>query len=633
MDRLSERRVASLFLVVLLALAALRFYSHHNTLELIDAGRWAAHAQKVEGELDAMLAALEEAEAAWQGYQASGDPGRAADFADARRRTAEQAARLRQESKNSPVQRGRVQRLEKLVQAEMEALERAGGPRAPAADESSFARIRAAAAEVRSEEANVLGGYLAAAQGRARREFWVSAVSTAIVAGLLVFGYWLLLRHFAHRRRARAEIDRLNEDLHRKVDELEKLFNVVPVGVIITEDPQCLSMRGNAVMAGMLGVPPGFNLSKSAPGDEQPGYRVFAAGRELGPEELPMQVAASTGAAAKDVEFDLLLGDRTVALCGNVVPLLDGRGRPRGAVGAFWDCADWRAREERLLDERDAAEAAAAAKEDMLVTVSHDLRTPLAAIRLLATILKRKPVEQVETGDIADRILRMCDAQGRLMDDVLDLARITHGKLTLDKQPVGLADVVRAACDMVRPVAEAGGIRLDIAIADGEHRVMGEFARLQQVLWNLLSNALKFTPTDGSVGVSLRRAGPAVEVRVADTGRGIDPNVLPHIFDRFWKGSSHSGALDRSGLGLGLAIAKHVVELHDGTITAESDGKDRGAAFTVRLPLADDRKDGERTEVVSLGGGNSPPDATGVEAAKRSSGQDGAAAEAPVPTN
>ena len=421
------------------------------------------------------------------------------------------------------------------------------------------------------------------------------------------------MRHFDQRRRAAAEIERLNEDLRHRVDELQTMFDVIPVGVVVADDRECRSMRGNAVMTRILGVPPGKSLSKSAPEGERPEYRAMADGRELAPEELPMQRAAATGATLQNVELELVVGDRRVELCGNVVPLRDARGQPRGAVGAFWDGADFRAREERLIDERDAAEAAVAARDDALATVSHDLRTPLSATKLLATYLKsERVVEGEELRSIADDIIRMCDAQNQLVNDVLDLTRLTHGKLVVEKRPIRLADVVRASCETVRVVAEAKGVHLSVASAHGDGdgdgdgegaRVLGDAARLQQVFWNLLSNAVKFTPSGGRVDVSLRRAGPAMaEVRFADTGRGIDPRLLHNIFDRFWKGSSRADLLNRTGLGLGLAIARHIVELHDGTITAESDGDGHGSTFTVRLPLATDAADGQE-QVVRLGTG------------------------------
>ena len=604
----AERKLASLFLVCLLALAGLRFYSHYNTLKLIDSDRWAAHAAEMRLQVQSVLAAVEAARVAHRDVLIRRDGESSRAYADARRGVSERISGLGARATTQPARRQEVEALRDLVDAEVASLDESAAaatspviPDVTPADGPLVARIREAAARIDAEEARFLDGHVSAARGRARREFWVSTFSTALVVGLLGLGYWLLLRHFAARRGARLRIEALNEDLRRKVEELQSLVDVMPVGVVISQDPEGKVIRGNAVMAGLLGIPRDTNVSLSAPPQERPPYRVFMDGRELRPEDLPVQAAAARGQSFDNVELEVVTGERTLRLCGNVVPLRDGAGRARGAVGAFWDAAVFAAREERLIEERDAAEAAAAATEDLVATVSHDLRTPLHAVKLLtSTLWHDAPPDADETRQTADRILRLCDAQARLISDVLDLTRISHGRLTVDRRPVRLADVAGAACDTVRPVAEAAGVRLDLSAEDGGVIVKADAPRLQQVFWNLLSNAVKFTGRGGRVSLALRRFGGDVEARVCDTGEGIAPEELPHLFDRFWKGE-RPGRRNRSGLGLGLAIARHVVELHDGSIAAESEGKGRGAAFIVRLPTLDAGAEAPSTDSVSLG--------------------------------
>jgi signal transduction histidine kinase/DNA-binding response OmpR family regulator len=252
-------------------------------------------------------------------------------------------------------------------------------------------------------------------------------------------------------------------------------------------------------------------------------------------------------------------------------------------------------------------EAAAAnrAKDEFLATLSHELRTPLTAILGWARLLRVGNLPAGTAGGALETIERNAKAQSQLIDDLLDVSRIVTGKLRLVTQPVEIARVIEAAVESVRPAARAKKIRLEVELEPLDGPLLGDAGRLQQVAWNLLSNAVKFTPEGGRVGVLLRRAGTDAEVRVEDTGQGIDAEFLPHVFDRF-RQADGSTTRQYGGLGLGLAIARHLVELHGGAISADSEGEGRGASFTVRLPLAaaDSVSPGPRH---APGGGVSPP--------------------------
>jgi signal transduction histidine kinase/CheY-like chemotaxis protein len=231
------------------------------------------------------------------------------------------------------------------------------------------------------------------------------------------------------------------------------------------------------------------------------------------------------------------------------------------------------------------AEAANRAKDEFLATLSHELRTPLTAILGWARLLRTGNLPEGTVGGALETIERNAKAQSQLIDELLDVSRIVTGKLRLDTRPVEIGRVIEAAVESVRPAARARNIRLEVELAPLGDPLLGDAGRLQQVAWNLLSNAVKFTPEGGRVGVLLRRAGRHAEVRVEDTGQGIDADFLPHIFDRF-RQADGSTTRRHGGLGLGLAIARHLVELHGGAISADSEGEGRGASFTVRLPLA-----------------------------------------------
>ena len=251
------------------------------------------------------------------------------------------------------------------------------------------------------------------------------------------------------------------------------------------------------------------------------------------------------------------------------------------------------------------AEAANRAKDEFLATLSHELRTPLTAILGWARLLLGGNLPEGTAGGALETIERNAKAQAQLIDELLDVSRIVTGKLRLDTRPVEFSRVIEAAVESVRPAARAKKIRLEVVLEPLGVPLLGDAGRLQQVAWNLLSNAVKFTPEGGRVGVLLRRAGPHAEVRVEDTGQGIGADFLPHVFDRF-RQADGSTTRRHGGLGLGLAIARHLVELHGGAISADSEGEGRGASFTVRLPLAAADSAGAGSEQAP-GGGASPP--------------------------
>ena len=223
-------------------------------------------------------------------------------------------------------------------------------------------------------------------------------------------------------------------------------------------------------------------------------------------------------------------------------------------------------------------------KDEFLGTLSHELRTPLNAIFGWARILRTRSLDE-KTAHAVEVIERNAEAQIRLIEEVLDVSRIIRGKMTLAMEPIDVAAIVRSTIDAVRPAMHAKRIRLDERIAE-TMPIVGDSHRLQQVFWNVLSNALKFTDTDGAITIALRDSAESVEFEITDTGVGIRPEVLPFVFDRFRQADS-STTRTHGGLGLGLAIVKHIVELHGGTVLAASAGEGQGARFTIRLPNAD----------------------------------------------
>jgi signal transduction histidine kinase/CheY-like chemotaxis protein len=230
------------------------------------------------------------------------------------------------------------------------------------------------------------------------------------------------------------------------------------------------------------------------------------------------------------------------------------------------------------------AQEANRVKDEFLATLSHELCTPLAAILSWSHLLKSGRLDLERRARAIETIERNAKTQARLIEDILDVSRVITGKLRLELRPVELATATGAALEAVRPGAEAKGVELAAGLADGVGAIRGDPDRLQQVVWNLLSNAIKFTPAGGRVEVRLARVDGDAELRVTDTGEGIRQDFLPHVFERFRQADSTSTRA-HGGLGLGLSIARHLVELQGGRIGAHSDGVGRGATFTVRFPI------------------------------------------------
>lgn len=245
-------------------------------------------------------------------------------------------------------------------------------------------------------------------------------------------------------------------------------------------------------------------------------------------------------------------------------------------------------REELLARERVAreeAEIANRAKDEFLAVLSHELRTPLTAMLGWLTILRGHRLDQKTTEHAIETIERNAQAQAQLIEDLVDVSRIVGGKLNLEVRPTDLLPVINAAIEVVRPAADAKSISIDFNYDSSVGPVSGDPARLQQVIWNLLSNAVKFTPRGGSVHVSLERADSSAEITIRDNGIGISEAFLPHVFERFRQAES-SVTRSHRGMGLGLAIVRHLIELHGGTVNAASGGENQGATFTIRVPLA-----------------------------------------------
>jgi len=273
------------------------------------------------------------------------------------------------------------------------------------------------------------------------------------------------------------------------------------------------------------------------------------------------------------------------------LPQRDPEGVVTGWIGTATDIENFKraqnAHAELAVKEREAREAAEAAnraKDEFLATLSHELRTPLNAMVGWTHMLRSRTLPADKEQKALETIERNARAQAELIEDILDVSRIIAGKLRIEIHPVDLTPIIDAAVDAVRPAAEAKGIVLERHVGKLPARFTGDAVRLQQAIWNLLSNAIKFTPASGRVELDVAANDAQLVVHVRDTGCGIAESFMPFVFDRFRQHDSSSKRA-HGGLGIGLAIVRHIIELHGGTVTCESPGIDRGATFTLRLPI------------------------------------------------
>lgn len=232
---------------------------------------------------------------------------------------------------------------------------------------------------------------------------------------------------------------------------------------------------------------------------------------------------------------------------------------------------------------RDVAEAESRAKDDFFLTLSHELRGPLNAIKSWVYLLRSGRLSADDMARGLETVERNTDAEARLITDMLDVSRIIAGQLCIDRRPVDLATLVTESAETVRPSADGVGIHVDIECESTERVITADADRLRQVVENLLINAIKFTPAGGRIDVRVGYDDQSARIAVRDTGQGIDSKLLPHVFERFRQGAPNS--TQHRGLGLGLAIVQHIVELHGGSVAATSEGEGLGATFTVNLPM------------------------------------------------
>ncbi len=601
-------------IVVLIALGALAVGQYTRFTRATDAvDRTYQGLQSI----DRVVLTLFGVEGGLRGYLLTSDRSFLAPHEDAERTVRAALSELDALVDDDPSQRQAVVRLEMLVDEKLremnEMLRRFDGGDAAGAltrlaeghGKRVMDQVLALGNQMRGAEQSLLAQRATQARlaRRAALGFGITTTLVALALGLLAFS---INRAFEGRRLALAAETIARLEAEREADasaaglQQSESFN----RSILDHSGDCITvLKPDASI--VLMNRPGISLMQlPTEGDWQREPWSALWGREAGPADQAIAAATTTGEGRFTANRTLPSG--TSQWWDVIVtPVRGEHGEVVRLVAIGRDISDQkRAEQERaalLASERAArseAERAARLKDDFVSTLSHELRTPLNAILGWVGVLKldQKPETLAKAIDVIDRNARR---QSQMIDDLLDVGRIISGKLRLDVQQVNLASIVEEAVTSARPAADAKGVRL-VQVLGSAGTIQGDPGRLQQVIWNLVSNAIKFTPRGGQVQVMLRKVDSHVDVQVRDTGVGIRPELLPHVFQRFRQGDA-SSTRRQGGLGLGLAIVKNLVEMHGGSVDATSDGEGAGSVFTVRLPLASaDAKSDGRSDTLEL---------------------------------
>jgi signal transduction histidine kinase/CheY-like chemotaxis protein len=370
-------------------------------------------------------------------------------------------------------------------------------------------------------------------------------------------------------------------ELRRRLEALEALIARAPVPIAVAHDRDCRFITANAALARLLGVPEGINISMTPGPDEIAPYRIQRDGREMPADELPMQYAIAHRVHVRN-HIEIVRADGDVRYVQNdVEPLFDAQGEVCGCVSVVFDLTEHR-RAQQVLRDADRA------KDEFLATLSHELRNPLAPLRNALEVLRVAGGDEARSAAAHAIMERQLRQLVRLTDDLLDVSRITRNILELRRERIDLRAAVQSAVEATQPLADAAGHRVDVSLPVEPVWVDADFTRLAQAFGNVLNNAVKYTDRGGRIEVRLDAQAGTAMLWVTDSGIGIKPSELPRIFDMFFQ---LDRALDRvrGGLGIGLGLAKRLIELHGGRLEASSRGVGFGSTFTTRLPLADAR--------------------------------------------
>ena len=554
----------------------------HNIREVAVSLQWVSHTNEVLARLEAVLSTLKDAETGQRGYLLAGEASYLEPYREAVDRLPGQIAGLRQLTLDNPAQTARVLRLDELAGQRMAILKRgldlagldpdrgrglSSGRQTVLTGEGKqvMDRVRAEVDEMERVERELLEERGVIARGAARTAVVTTVVALVIGLALVALVVWLFARNLAIRQRA-------SEVLRAERERFRTTLTSIGDAVVVTDAQGRVTLL-NPVAEALT------EWNTDAIG--RPVETVFRIVNEetRAPVENPVDKVLREGAVVGLANHTVLIGrdGRERPIDDSGAPIRDGRGRVVGVVLVFRDITERRASEQRL-HENDRR------KDEFLAMLAHELRNPLAPIRNAAHTLTLlgQPDERLRW--VSGVIERQVGLLTRLVDDLLDVSRITSGKITLQHERVPVAAAVIAqAVETARPAAESRRETLEVDVADDVGVVEGDSARLVQAVGNLLDNAIKYSEEGGRVRLTARAEGQEVVIAVRDEGVGIDAELLPHVFDLFIQ-ADRSLERRQGGLGIGLTLVRRLVEMHGGRVAVASEGAGRGSEFTIRLP-------------------------------------------------
>lgn len=394
-------------------------------------------------------------------------------------------------------------------------------------------------------------------------------------------------------RRSEEQVLQLNSELTRQIDDFQTLVDTLPLPIAVAQNPQCDHVWINLSFAELLQLPAEANASMTGPSAQDFTFQFCRNGQPIPLDELPMRKAMATGLEIRDYEFDLVRKDGVkLNMFGHAIPLKDQKGEVRGCIAAWADITARKLAEESLR-------AADRRKDEFLAMLAHELRNPLAPLRSGLELLQLGGVAEDESLQILDMMHGQLMHVIRLVDDVLEVSRITRGRIELRTERLELHSALQPALETSQQILDELKHTLVRDLPSEPVYLKADPVRLTQIIANLLQNAAKYTDRGGRIELVVRKPPPIdphsvldaekpnfVEIIVRDNGQGIDPAMLPHVFELFEQAGA-SDTTSRGGLGIGLMLTSKLVQLHGGSIRAESAGKGKGSTFTVLLPAAE----------------------------------------------
>src|SRR5262245_835990 len=580
--------------LLICALVADAVLSIFNIREVANSVQWVSHTQEVLAKLEEVLSTLKDAETGQRGYLLTGAHRYPEPHEQAVARIPGQLAQLRQLIADNSAQTVRLLRLEQLATERLNVLQRGIGMYQADPDKARVLQssrqnllsgegkrvmdaVRAQISEMQDSERALLARRESKARISARTALITTAIALSLGLLLVVMAIWLFASNIAMRQRA-ADV------VHAERERFRTTLTSIGDAVIVTDAQGRITLL-NPVARTLTG------------------WGEDAIGRPL--EEVFRIVNESTRGAVENPATKVIRRGRVVGLANHTVliartggevpiddsgaPIRDGRGRIVGVILVFRDVTE-RRRAERMTEEADRR------KDEFLAMLAHELRNPLAPIRNAAHTLALLGGDDTRLRWVSEVIERQVGLMTRLVDDLLDVSRITSGKITLQRARVSMREVVEQAVEMAQPATEGRKQTLEAAVEADVGRVDGAQARLVQAVGNLLDNAIKYTDDGGRIVVAARRDGGDVVIAVRDTGAGIAADLLPRVFDLFTQ-ADRSLERKQGGLGLGLTLVRRLVEMHGGSVHVSSDGLGLGSEFTIRLPGVD-RGDGSDESIV-----------------------------------